>query len=229
MLTFLQFYLLRETAWPGQPHYSELPHRPKKPSIDPKYKGPTEKLDYDELYRQYVYQGDDEAYRKLHESLMPHLIRLLYRRYYDEDRIQTEDVEDAVQQAFLRVVRGKQNRYDPKKGNLAGYIYTVAERELWKRVAHLNVRKRNTYGISKQKTAYTLPDSDLPEDPQKHIERIITSLPDTKTWTRAKRVLQLIAQGHKRREIAQKLDINKSTISHIIKRTIDYVNQDKAA
>jgi len=226
-MTFLQFYLLRETVWAiGQPHYSKEQKRPRKPFLEPHYRRPLEKIDYDELYRQYIFKDDEKAYRKLFENLKTIITRQLYDHFYDEKYIQIQDVEDAVQYALSRIVRGKSNTYDPQKGNLPGYIYIVARNMLWNRINKAKGPKnlpKTINTIVSQNPSYAVHPSELPEDPAQYVRKLIDSLPDTKRWERPKQILELIAKGHKKKDIIQMLGIEKSTLYKNVGRAAEYL------
>ena len=196
----------------GQPHYSKVDSRPRKPPLPPEYRGEGDS-DVNGLYMKYLLNGDEDAFKTLYQSVFPRLVRIMYAQFYDQGMVQLPDIEDAVSFAFEKITRSKANRMnldfiDKGTGkSVYNFLFTVALNKLKSLVTATQRKEKHTRDIGRSQVPQDSHDEKL-QAARTEIERIANSLEG-----REKQVFQMYAQGKSREEIAKATNTSDATVT----------------
>jgi RNA polymerase sigma-70 factor, ECF subfamily len=72
----------------------------------------------DRLFVDFKYNGNDDSFRKLFKMVKPWLYKVIFRITGDKDI-----ADDVLQETWIAVI----NNYQPGKGKINNYIYTIAK------------------------------------------------------------------------------------------------------
>jgi RNA polymerase sigma-70 factor (ECF subfamily) len=158
--------------------------------------------------------GDRAAFRRLHDRHRPGAWRVV-RGFGDFD---ADDVEDVVQESFVRAFRSLDGLKEP--GRFAPWLLAIARNRALSRVARRKVRQEVAEELAREAEVASSEPVSLP-DPEAGAElelvrRIIAELPEGPE----KETVQLFyVEGRlSAREIAERLGVGKSAITMRLER-----------
>lgn len=113
----------------------------------------------DKLFCEYRDEGKKDSFEKLFKMIKPWLYRVIYRITCDSDA-----TNDIIQDSWI-IVLNNASKFNPEKGRINNYIYTIAKNNALQYGKKYSIKKQNTMNIEKDNINNNLAGDSI--DPEK--------------------------------------------------------------
>lgn len=157
--------------------------------------------------------GDSAAFNELYDLFATKLLNFSFQYTHNK-----EDSEEIVQETFIRIWEHRENIREDL--SLNAYIIKIARNLIYNR-AKRRVREKamKTYYTNTEGVDNSTENQIIFSDLNKFENQLLDQLPQ-----RRKEILQLKKSGYSNTEIAEQLDISKSTVENSINKALKFLH-----
>lgn len=156
-------------------------------------------------------QGDERAFIKLYHTYSPILLSFLTSLSIQEDQ-----KADCIQQVFLKIWENRENINTEL--SFKNYLFTIAKNDISNSIRRQIIANRHIEYIERNNIHSEIPKSN---ELQEILSQILNYLPEKR-----RRVFEMSrVEGFSNQEIAEKLNISKSTVENHINNSSSFIKK----